>query len=420
MNAVSRIRGGFGTALLGVCTLLATRATAQDPQIQAELKRWHGKIADPYKAVSVEDARQAQAKLKEWNLSADKLAVEPRGQFLRLEIYTALALGDVARAAERLPELELDFPNAPETAQAAYLVAGAAGDAERATQKLEKLRELKAEGGKLLSTRSRQLRMVGQLAPSMDVKTEDGQTFPLRHRTGVALVLDFWSLRQKPTDEQLRALSGLREEVAADSKVRFLGINSDAPAQVAAAQKFANENGLVWPQHFERKLTNPPLTQEAFHCGPPPWQIVIDGRGYIRAVGSADEPALHYALRAVAAETNGTYKALNPKTSTGEMIALPPEPKEDKPAQPPAAKPDQPGKPDQPKPGEKPQVKPKENQPQGELPSNDEARALLDRARLYLKTGKKTEAKQILHQIIDKYPGTREAKEAKELLQYYP
>lgn len=413
MDITRSIAWGWRAALP---LFLAAGAAAQDAKTLAELKRWHNKVADPYKVVSAEDARQAQDKLKEWNLSADKLAVESRGQLLRLEIYAALALGDAGRAAERLPELELDLPNTPETAQAGYLVASAIGDAELTRQKLEKLRELKAEGSKLISTRSRQLRLVGQAAPDTDVKTEDGQTLPLRKRGGGVLVLDFWNLRQKPTDEQIKALRGLYEALAAEQKVRFLGINTDGPAQIAAAQKFAGENGYVWPQHFERKTASAPLTNEAFRCGPPPWQVVIDGQGHIRAVGAANEPALHYALRAAVGEAKGTYRSLRPKTISGEVAAEPKEPAADKPDQPAAGKPDQPAA----KPGEKPQVKPKDGPapaPKGDLPSDPDARALLDRARLYIKTGKRTEAKKLLQEVIDKYPGTLEAKDAKQFLQ---
>jgi len=45
----------------------------------------------------------------------------------------------------------------------------------------------------------------------------------------------------------------------------------------------------------------------------------------------------------------------------------------------------------------------------GDLPHDPEAARLLDQARLYLKTGKKTEAKKILHEIVEKYrePGKR-------------
>jgi outer membrane protein assembly factor BamD (BamD/ComL family) len=47
-----------------------------------------------------------------------------------------------------------------------------------------------------------------------------------------------------------------------------------------------------------------------------------------------------------------------------------------------------------------------------EKPSDPEAAKLLRLARTYLKTGKKTDAKRLLEQIVREFPGTPEAREA--------
>ncbi|MCK4341497.1 MAG: redoxin domain-containing protein [Phycisphaerae bacterium] len=376
-----------GVTVLAVL-LLAPAGLAQDSKTLAELQRWHDELTKSKTAVSVEDGRQALAQIKKWSLKLDDLEVEQRGRLLRLEIIAALAVGDAARAASWLPDLELDFPDTRETLRAAWLVAGASGDAELAQQTLEKLRERKAASTTAVSKRLRRLRMIGRPAPEVDIRTESGRTIPLHERNGVVLVLDFWNVRRKPGDKQIAVLRGLHDAFAHEREVEFLGINSDPPPQVDAAKKFAADSGYQWPQHYERQTKGAPLTDKAFHVDFTPWQVIIDRHGNVRAVGSASAPEFQYALRAAAAEAQGKYAVLWPKTTDGV------------PAQPrtPVAKAEK----------KKPAV-------EKDLPHHPEAKRLLDQARLYLKTGRKRDAKKLLEELIEKYPDTWEAREARRL-----
>jgi len=403
--------------------LLAVTAAGQDAATLKELKEWHDKVVRPDKVVPAELAEQARAKLKTWNLSVAALNPDQRGQLIRLEIHAALAAGDAAAALKALPDLELDFPTARETLEAAYLAATAAGDAQRAKTALDKLKEQPGADDRLLSTRTRRLQLVGQPAPDATIKTEDGERIALRGRDGVVLVVDLWRVVQKPGDADIKGLVALFEPYMADVKVQFVGINSDGPTKVDAARKFAADSGYTWPQYYEKR-TAAPLTNKDFQAGTPPWTVVIDGEGNVRVVGAATDPALHYAVRAAVAETRGRYAALRPKTTAGRaapagptkpVAATPAAKKDDAGKQPPAGSDEGAKKKETGQPGGKEgeRVKPK-----GELPSNPEARALLTRARLYLKTGKKTEAKKILQDIIRDYPGTLEAREAEEILHY--
>ena len=119
---------------------------------------------------------------------------------------------------------------------------------------------------------------------------------------------------------------------------------------------------------------------------------------FARAAGAASETELVYALRAAVAEAKGAYAVMRPKTTAGEAV---PEPVAAKPAGTESAKADA-----------TPQATGK-----SDLPHNQEAARLLNEARVFQKTGRKTDARRVLQEIIDKYPGTWEAAEAKERLE---
>jgi hypothetical protein len=393
-----------GAAWLVAIRLLAgSAALGQDQAVLEELRRWHDRLTKPGETVSLADGRAAADKLKAWNLPINDLEPEQRGQVIRLTIYAALAVGDAGRAADWLGELERTFPDARDTLRAAWLVAGATGDAELARRTLRKLKEQGAASETAVTKRLHRLRMIGHPAPDIQVTVEGSagvspagaRRIGLRQRDGVVLVLDFWRVSQKPTDKQVQSLRELYQAYVSEPKVQFFGVNADPPADVEAARKFAADNGYAWPQHYERPSGGAPLTDEAFQVDSVPWQVIVDADGNVRAVGSAGDPEFQYALRAAVAEVRGEYRALRPKTTEGVSATV-------KTPEPPAVQP-------QPKEPEKPVGK-------GDLPRNPEAQRLLDQARVYLKTGRKTDARKLLKEIIEKYPGTWEAAEAKERL----
>lgn len=396
MGAKRHVERGGAAALAGLLLITAT-AVAQDAKTLAELKRWHDKLTESNAVLSVQDGRQVRAQLKTWGLSVNELELEQRGWLLRLEIAVALAMGNARRAAQWLPDLQLDFPDARAT------VRGVAGGrchrrcrvGQAIAREAESTRGGQEYGGVQAAAALADDRPAGAGHRGDHREWTDGCA---ARRNGVVLVLDFWNRRDKPGDEQVKALRGLYEALAGVGKVEFLGVNADGPAQVKAARRFAADNGYSWPQHYERRTSGAPLTHKAFRVDSSPWQIVIDGEGNVRAVGSASEAAFVYALRAAVAEARGEYPPVRPKTTDGKPAPRPkPEP-----------------------PAVEPEPKAKEGPPpQVELPSNPEARTLLTRARLFRKTGKRTEAKKLLKEVIEKYPGTREAKEAAEMLPYY-
>ncbi len=391
--------GRMRAALAGIVALGVTAiAAAQDSKTLGELKRWHDKLAESKTAISVADGQQARAELKKWGLSPDKLEAEPRGQLLRLEIFAALAVGDANGAVTVLPALERDFPKTQETLRAKWMTAVAAGDAQLAQQTLEQLKEGGTAKDKAIATRLARLRLVGTPAPDDEVAAEGGRKCPLRKRGGVVLALDFWNTREPPMERQVAALRGLAEAYAPDPKVEFLGINAGTPEQADAAKKLAAEKGYKWPQHYET-LAGAPLTEQAFHVESSPWDVLIDGDGNVRAVGAASEPEFQYALRAAVAEVKGDYPPVAPKTTEGVAAARAA-------GETPAVEAE--------KKGEK-KEKEEQAKPEPEPPHDPEAAKLLDQARLYLKTGKKTDAKKLLQELIEKYPNTWEAREAKRL-----
>ena len=117
--------------------------------------------------------------------------------------------------------------------------------------------------------------------------------------------------------------------------------------------------------------------------------MIIDRDGVIRAVGLITEPAFQYALRATVAEANGEYPSLMPRTRDGRKSDAARVARE-----------------------RRRQAEEAKNPPPKMLPSDPIAASLLRQARLYLKTGKRTLAREIFERVVREYPGTPEAKDA--------
>jgi tetratricopeptide (TPR) repeat protein len=243
---------------------------------------------------------------------------------------------------------------------------------------------------RLLSQRRRWIRGVGKKAPDVLIRTEDLTEFSTTGRGNKVLLIDFWNVLLPPDEQQVKALRDLYEEYRYSVHVEFVGVNADAEARVDEAKQFAQNNGYVWKQRYECQAREAPITHQAFHAGNPPWQVLVDTFGYVRAIGVASEPGFQYALRAATAEAHGDYEMVMPRDRDGTQPTPPSVTVE------PKAK--------------------KFSRRQGELPSNPEARSKLNLARIYLKTGKRTDAKRLFEEIVRDYPGTQEAKEAQEYL----
>ncbi len=397
MKPIRRPAAALAVWLLVALGRWSTAPAVADERLEA-LKALHDRLAGAREAIAVDEARKALEELKKLDLRAEQLASEPRTWMNRALVAASLAAGDAGAAPEALAALERDAGGTRETLRAAWEVAVATGDAERGARTLEALEKARLAPTATLEARRKRLELVGAPAPGVIVEASDGARLDLRLRQGVVLVLDLWSTTDRPKERQLESIRRLNAEFATDPRLRLLGINSDPPTSADAAEALARELKLDWPQHYERSV-DAPLTRGAFKVDAPPLQVLIDGEGLVRAVGLASEPEFVYAVRAAVAQAKGQHPVIRPRTIAG-LAASPPAGTRG-------------GGPDvADKPGEATKDTP---QVQPDLPSIPEARDLLDRARLYLKTGKKTEAQKLLRELIEKYPHSREAKEARDM-----
>lgn len=392
-------------AAVVMCAVLAlASAMAQDidpKQLAAslqELKKLHDELAQPGKIVDRQQGLDALERINQLGVieaqQMDKLSQDERGLLLRTEIWAAAIAGNAKRAMDRVPALLKSVGDARAMQEAAYVAACTAGDAKAADAALKELATLvPGDQRRAVSERRRWVRDVGKPAPEVALALEDGTSVEVANRKDVALVIDFWNVLSKPAAAQVDALKKLHESFGGDSHVVFAGVNADPPARLGKAQEFAKEAGYPWKQLYEEKAAGAPITHEAFKVASTPWVVLIDRNGIVRAVGEPTSPAFVYAVRAAVAEARGDHPPVLARTIDG---------KEAEPYKPPVVTAKSGGA--------------AAGGGGGAKPSNPEAAELLKQARLYLKTGKKTDAKKILQEIIEKYPGTKEAEEAGYLM----
>ncbi len=381
-------------AMVGVvfwAGVLVVAAAAQTPDTLRELRRLHERVAVPDRVLSRREAKIAADRLASWHLEAEKLSPEDRARLLRSELYVALGLGRAADAVTRARTLLADTPDDTASLEAVYLAACAAGDARLGTKALRKLaRRRKGRARRETARQRRWLRHVGKRAPDVVIHTDDMKDVRVRRRRGRLLLIDFWNLTHAPPAEADQTLVALYKRYKGSPHIQFLGVDADAEARVPEARKFARQRGYAWPQCYEARAVDAPITHKAFHVGPPPWQVLIDPMGYVRAVGDVRTPAFQYALRAAASEARGDTPAVLVCDSRGKRPQRESETLEAAPQG--TAKAD------------------------AEKPSNPDAARKLTLARTYLKTGRRTDAKRLFEEIVRDYPGTPEAREAREYL----
>lgn len=415
-----RGRGHIGSwvSLIVLVSGPAGSVSGQDADRLKELNKLHDEVADFARLIKVEEAEAAIDKLDEWQEWGGKLTGSSKTTYLRAQAIVACALGDAKTANELITKLPPTVEADATTLQTLYLIGVVTGNGLLLDEVLKKMKEgADDKQQKVVQLRQRRLRKVGQEAPDLSAKTEELGDVDLRKRNGEALLLDLWNLRTKPSDANLKAMKSLYEDYKGH-RVQFLGINTDGPAKVEEARKFVDEQKLEWPQHYELKSADAPITAKGLQAGTPPWVVLIDREGRIRAVGDPSEPAFVYVVRAVADETEkmGLYTKpipVTPEKSTGKKGAD-------------GAAPEAGAKEAETKPGDKPADKPAEPKEEkkvkgkGDLPSVPEAESKLKQARVYLKTGKRTDAKKLLQEIIKDYPDSREAREAQQILASLP
>ncbi|MBK8916154.1 MAG: tetratricopeptide repeat protein [Phycisphaerales bacterium] len=377
-------------AALGVLALGAHWAAAQQSAALDEIRTLANDFARVDQVVSVAEAERVRERLAALKLNPADLKPREQEQLLRVELFAALGTGQAAAAASAADQLALLAPKKRLPLESAYVAALVNCHAARADERLRELLGTAAGAEKeQLSRRQRWLRTIGSEAPEVVIEAGD-ERFSASDRRKRVLLIDFWSVLNTPGDLHVSTLLSVHEEFKGTAAFQMVGVNTDAESRVERARAFATEKGWVWPQHFERMAAGAPITHKAFRAGPAPYQVLIDGRGIIRAVGSAADPAFRYAIRAAVAETLGKASAPQPIDVAGKT------PAEFAPPPPPEAPP------------------PTHNEPP--RASDPAAADLLRQARVFLKTGRKTDARAMLQRIVSEYPKSLEAREAADLL----
>jgi FimV-like protein len=392
-------------ASLSAVVFTAPAAFAQTAKPPTGLQTLHDRLCKPDVILATVDGNKALDQLKLWNLDIGSFSPADRAMALRVEVYAALAAGQASLAGDRVGELMAENADRRDALAAAYLVAAARGDAKAAIESLEKLaKDATRDEKPRISRRQRWSTKVGELGPKVEISTDDGAAFNLRELGDRVLLLDFWNMASPPTLEHVKALRALHAALAPGGRFELIGINADSPSRTEKAREFVSNNGIDWKQVFEQRSTKAPLTHEAFNAGTPPWCVLIDRYGYVRAVGDPTEPGLVYAARAAVNEAGGDA----PEVLTVDKSGKRADPKQIR-----VAKREKVIE-------EERAARQQREEGRKELPSNAEARSKLDQARLFMKTGKKTDARRLLQEIVSQYAGTREAREAQEILDSMP
>lgn len=375
---------------------IAVTAHAQNQRDLSELEQLHDAVVRPETVLERADVRRESSRLAELGLDAAQLDSPHKERLHRALLYIALAEGDAAKAQQHAVALREAGAQDRASLLAIMQAATAAGDAKLANDTLRPLtRTLAASERRAWAGRRMRLRMIGEEAPSLKIETESEGAISIKPRRGKILVIDFWNTLLEPPAEHRAGLRKLWDAYRLDRNVEFVGVNNDSAAKMPEAQQFAATEQYVWPIRYERQGITSPIAKE-FRAARPPWTVVIDSFGYIRAIGGASEPGLHYAIRAAVREAAGDKQVVLPRTRSGEQPKLPD-------AQSTASSSGTDGS--QPDAGD------------GYAPQNADAKRLLDQARTYIRTGLKTKARELLQRIIAEYPGTREAEDAQDYLE---
>lgn len=376
LDAQSRVL----TCAIGVALASTPRLLAQEPQSP---KKLYETMVKPDKVLSLERCKGIREQLDELLASPKHSAEIDRPQRIWIEVYLALSLGDAAGARkwfdQATPGDGVLYP------QSGYLVGAASGDAELADRMLAAWADADPSRRDFLRPRSQWLDKVGQRAPDLSLHASNSTEAALS-QPGKVIVLDFWN----PEDVSPRSATALArafQDYQKDEHVAFIGVcSATADAAKAALEKAQRR----WPQVFADADPSPGTIREAFGEPAAPL-LVIDPAGRVRAAASADDPAFHYALRAAAREAAGDFANMRLRTRTGVEAGAGAEanPKADTGKVSAAPKP---------------------------LRSDPEAARMLDEARLFIRTGRKNDARSKLQEIISRFPDTREAEDAKERL----
>lgn len=376
-------------AVVGFIALLTNlTASAQSPAL-ADLKKLAADVTKPGFVLEGDEIQRAEKKLADWKLAPDKLPAEAQADLAVVECTIALAHGNAAGAREKFLLADKAAPQAPATLEVGYLTACATGDGQLAERVLRTANTTApADRKELISQRRRWANGFGKKAPEVTIRPQAGSEVEVLRRGDKVLLIDFWN-SQFAAPAATMALKALQERFKTDRNFELVGVNAESAAHTAKAQEFAKSAGMIWSTRYEEELGKAPLTNLAFKAGNPPWTVIVDTFGFVRAIGAANDAGFHYALRAAMSEARGEFEPLFKGGAPGS---------------------DSKGA------AQASQAKKKDAVQNGDLPSNEEAASKLRQARAFWKGGKRTDAKKLAHEVIDQYPGTQEAKEAAEFL----
>jgi thioredoxin-like negative regulator of GroEL len=383
--SISRLAAGAAVVIAGVSPGLSQSADSQKKLDALYVQQ----LASAGRMWSINDGFRVLGELEDLELDRDKLPAEARGKALAVEAMGALAIGDAARAWATIGEIRQLVRDPLVVNMLTYRAAVASGDAKAARESLDSAASNSAAkiDAKEVGRAQAALDRVGMQVPSdLVAKLSESGAAPRR-----AVLVDFWSAKSEPVKDAAAALSALNEAFSAEIAFELVGVNTDAAAG-ARDKQLAEQRGYTWKQHFAGDTAK--AATKLLQPKEPPWQVLIDSRGVVRAVGSAGDPGFVYAVRAAVAEARGDFSYVAPVTVKGQRVGG-----------------SEAG-------GVVGKAAKKEERPKSadELPSNPDAERKLNTARAFMKTGKKTDAKRLLEEIIRDYPNTREAKLAEEFL----
>jgi hypothetical protein len=326
---------------------------------------------------------------------------------IHLGVLAHLTLGDVASAEKLLEDANAGISSAAETPQATADVALVAGDAQAALDGIQHIIPV-ADTSKPDTQQSRSvyrelLRNVGAVFEPIELELADGNPLTLPTPGQPAIVV-FWQQAEAPDPEMVAALTAAAA-TEADVEVTLLAVNSDSQntrdAVIAAQTGWPDP----WQHHLEPRPIRPPLTFRTFEIRHLPAVAVLDRAGALRAVLPADDPRAVYAARAVVRETAGDVPTIIPVTRDGQRPALrgleaPVASAEEPPAEQAAPAP------------------PATDEPTAT--DSAEADKLLQTAHSMRRMRSYKRARELYEEIIEKYPGTPQAAEAREYLGRLP
>lgn len=387
-------RGWIGRRA-GAVALLALCVAAVGADNTTLDKLWE-RFGDADTVIEAADARQGLDRLEQGGIKPDALEPGALKRYVLLKGRLTLATGQAAAAKTFFEQSAEKLDDDGDCALLGYAIAQCAGDAVLGAESLQRaMTAVSATRRRALRAADRRIDHIGRPAPDVEIVAESGERLNPSEPRDRVMLIDFWRVLPKPDGAHVAGLIALRNSLKRERVVSFFGVNSDSESREEAAQAFAKQAGFDWPIHYERSATAGRISGKYFDVGRPPWLVIIDHYGYIRAIGAGDEPAMHYAARCAAAEARGDAPAVVPRDVNGKQPARAAASITEGAVGAAAAKPDR---------------KP------AELRDDQEAENLMKQARLYLKTGRRTDAKKILERVIREYPDTQQARDAKAFL----